>query len=217
MALASLAESLKGILLGGYKAGGAAVSKVAGMLGDKNLWVIAITVLTFFNFVTNLVASVLHADGSQFLAALESLGVTLGGSLGQVIFGLEIVLSGTGVGAFTWIKGLVAILLGVSTIYWFYRGNAWLIRAITSFDPNLVNWIHVTAIFILSVMAFHDQSQFYELFNLTQQVGGDLAANPPMDVGIGNETANQTAVGLESGDSTKDASIMVKALHFLLA
>lgn len=208
-----------GELLGGaYKAGGAAASRIGTMFGDRNIWIFSIFVLTFFNFFTNLVASVMYTDGSKIIAAFQSLGATLGGSLGQVIYGLQIVTGQVPVGVLDWVKGLLAIALGASTIYWWFRGNSWIVQFVESTDPTIVHRGYMLIIWFLVVIAFHDQSQFYELFNLTQEIGGQIAANPPGNVSTGaiNETVNQTAqAASQSSTGEQKTGILASLLRVL--
>lgn len=191
--------------------GSRAWARITVMLGDRDLWLVAIFFLTFSNFLTNLVASITQASGNKVILAFQSLGITLGGSVGQMVNGLRIMTGQVPgeIGLLTWLSGLLTFLLGTSTIYWWYRGNSWFVDFMESTDPTIVHRSYMTAILLLSVMAFHDASQFYELFNLTetlghqvQQAGGviptDVVNNATQHVTSGSADVNATASNLST-------------------
>lgn len=174
------------------KAAAVAIGRVKMMLGDAKLVTLALFTFTFTNLMMNLYAAIRFRQGHFLLKALEGLGTTLGGSLGQIIVGLEVFASGQ-VFSISGIKGIVALLLGFSTIYIYFKVNYELINWASETQIRLTDHLYITLVLVFAVAAYHDASQFYEAINLTMEVGDTVIGFAPDTTGGLNETMNQTA------------------------
>lgn len=185
-------QALKHLLNVGKTAGGVAWARITTMLRNDKVIVGAIFIMTFFNLITNLYAAIRLRSGHFALRAIEGLGTTLGGSLSQIIVGLEVVASGNLL-SFAGIKSLIVLLMGISTIYIWYVGNYKLIDWLSETQIRLTDHLYITVIMILSVVAYHDASQFYEAFNLSQNI-----ADSYISFDITPETVNEAEEAVNS-------------------
>lgn len=189
-AVKKLAKKLFGRSYGVFASvGSKAWARIGVMLKDRDIMILTVIIFTFSNFLANLVASVRYGDAGMILEALRSLGVTLGGSIGQMTSGLAIItLQVSDVGVISWVAGLITFLLGLSTIYWWYVANGWLVEFVESTTPTIMHRLYITLILVLAVLAFHDATQFYELMNLSEQLGNQVGSLALSGTPTGNET-----------------------------
>jgi len=177
-----------------------ALARFTSMAADHNLRLAAITVFTFLNFFSNFWAALTQLEGNKLFLAVESLGVTLGASITQITNGLTILVTPE-VGIIKWVMGLVTILLGTSTIYIWFKGNGLFVRFVESTNPTLVHRVYMVAILFLAVIAYHDSTAFYELYNLTTELGMNAsaqAANAEAATEAAAQTANNASVQAQS-------------------
>lgn len=185
-----------------------AVARVASFLADHNLRLFAVFFFTFINFFSNFWAAVTKLEGNKIFLAVESLGVTLGGSLNQILNGLTLMVT-PNIGVIKWLTGVLTLVLGLSTIYIWFKGNGLIVRFVESTNPTAVHRAYMLAILVLSVIAYHDATIFYELYDVSTELG--------MDVSNQTETAGQVAEGVkETGyNATVEAKDTTEKLNFL--
>lgn len=179
----------------------AGLARINDMIGDRNIKTVVLFYLAFANVFINLYSAITQGSGNKFLLALESIGVTLGGSWTQLYVGLNTIVTPE-VGIIKWLTGLLTILLGASTIYYWYRGNYLFIDWISANDARLTDHIYITLVMVLAVVAFADSTYFFEVANLTGEIGVEVA-NSAQDVAPG-EAVNTTA---EAAEAAKESSI----------
>lgn len=172
-----------------------AAARIKMMVGDAKVVTLALFAFTFTNVLMNLYAALRFRQGHFFIEALNGLGTTLGGSLGQVIVGLEVFASGNLL-SIAGIKGTITFLLGASTIYIYYKVNYELISWASETQIRLTDHLYITLVLVFAIVAYHDASQFYEAINLSREIGDSVIGFAPTDAAPGIEGAenatNQT-------------------------
>jgi hypothetical protein len=151
-----------------------ALARTKGMLQDRDVKTFVLFTLAFSNFITQVVAAVTQTDQNKALASLEALGITLGNSLSQIIVGLRTVTT-DGTGIISFITAIATILFGLSTIYYWYRGNWWFIDTIAETNIRLTDHIYITLVLVLAILAYGGEVQFFELVDLTKTAGEQVA------------------------------------------
>lgn len=175
----------------------AALARVKGMVQDRDVKTFVLSTLAFSNVITTLVASITQTDGSKALAALEALGVTLGASLNQVVVGLR-TLTTPGAGIIGFVTAIATVLFGLSTVYYWYRGNWWFIDTFSATGLRITDHIYISLVLLLAIIAYGDQVQFFQLVDLSADAGQQVvnateAASPGERIDTVRSTSENVA------------------------